>query len=931
MRIGRWLPLLVLLAASAVACDRTTAAEHLANAQERSETGQLNAALIEVKNALRKDPSSAEARFLFARLLFRTGQYEDAVAEFERARAQGLSEGELRVPYALARISTGDPARIETVIGELEALGDEARSPEESAALGVALAAGGRLDEARAVLLEVIEKDAAIAEAQLAMARIERAQGRVGLARDYARGATEAAPEDDQAWLLLGELELAAEDPSRALEAFRKADEHTFGGNAAPRFGIVRAQLALGNLEEAEEILSGVLQTAPDQPIANFLLARLKLVQEDEEAALSALDSVLAALPTHLPSRYLRGALRLRRGDLARALEDLERVVVAEPSNLQARLLAAGIHSREGRAQRALDVLLPGLEYVEGSPLAAQYYAALGQTQLRSDRSTEGLANLERAIAIDPDAADIRTQLAVARLVSGESALAEVELEKVIDLSSSFPGSNELLILIQLREGRVDEALASARRFVEASPERSIAHNLLGAALFASQDLSAAERSFRQALEVDPQFEPAYLNLSRLAEVGGDRDEALAWVQRLLEQNPTSPAAFQRWQEVVAEEDPSALIAELREAVAADDSGSANRLLLARLLRGEGDVQGAFDTLFADEVDPGSSTRILRARGEVAMLAGKPELAVEAFRALRAALPEDQAARAQLAGALAASGDLPNALRVVEAGLAEAEAPSAGLLGLLVTLSLQAGDIEGAERAFQRLEPVAVPEAAGAVAELEGDLRIAQQRLGESEGAYRTALGEAVTRERIQKLYRVLRLQDRADDAAAVLEEWLDARPDDLGSWLLLGETRIAMGQVPEAIEAYERVRAAAPDNPVMLNNLAWLYGETGNPDAIEVARRALAVAPDAPAIQDTLAWLLIQAGEAEEGVSLLEKAVSRAPDDGEIRYHLAVGLEALGRDEDAAAELETALQGSPFASTDDARSRLDRLRRRGS
>ena len=44
-----------------------------------------------------------------------------------------------------------------------------------------------------------------------------------------------------------------------------------------------------------------------------------------------------------------------------------------------------------------------------------------------------------------------------------------------------------------------------------------------------------------------------------------------------------------------------------------------------------------------------------------------------------------------------------------------------------------------------------------------------------------------------------------------------------------------------------------APDNPLVLNNLAWVAHELKQPNALEYAERANEMAPDNPAIMDTL------------------------------------------------------------------------------
>ena len=111
------------------------------------------------------------------------------------------------------------------------------------------------------------------------------------------------------------------------------------------------------------------------------------------------------------------------------------------------------------------------------------------------------------------------------------------------------------------------------------------------------------------------------------------------------------------------------------------------------------------------------------------------------------------------------------------------------------------------------------------------------------------------------------------------------------------------------------------------LNNLAWLYFEDGDSRAIDLAQRAYERAPERAEIIDTYGWLLIKNGSVEQGLTLLEKAAKRAPENGDIRYHLAAGLAQAGEKSRARRELTAALDsGKPFSEKAAAQALLNEL-----
>ena len=111
------------------------------------------------------------------------------------------------------------------------------------------------------------------------------------------------------------------------------------------------------------------------------------------------------------------------------------------------------------------------------------------------------------------------------------------------------------------------------------------------------------------------------------------------------------------------------------------------------------------------------------------------------------------------------------------------------------------------------------------------------------------------------------------------------------------------------------------------LNNLAWLYFEEGDSRAVGLAERAYNRAPERAEIIDTYGWLLIKSGRLEKGLSLLEKAAKRSPENGDIRYHLAAGLAEVGEQSRARRELTALLDsGKEFSEKAAARTLLNNL-----
>jgi uncharacterized protein (TIGR03790 family) len=118
-----------------------------------------------------------------------------------------------------------------------------------------------------------------------------------------------------------------------------------------------------------------------------------------------------------------------------------------------------------------------------------------------------------------------------------------------------------------------------------------------------------------------------------------------------------------------------------------------------------------------------------------------------------------------------------------------------------------------------------------------------------------------------------------------------------------------------KASERYRAVLAVSPDNVLALNNLAYaLAVRKGQPaEALAYAERAMKLTGrKSPEVADTLAWVQHLLGRDAEAAQILQSAVKAAPDRAELRLHAAVVFAAVGRLEEAAAELREAVRLDP-------------------
>lgn len=95
--------------------------------------------------------------------------------------------------------------------------------------------------------------------------------------------------------------------------------------------------------------------------------------------------------------------------------------------------------------------------------------------------------------------------------------------------------------------------------------------------------------------------------------------------------------------------------------------------------------------------------------------------------------------------------------------------------------------------------------------------------------------------------------------------------------------------QPDRAIQYYERALIRAPDDPMILNNLAWTYAEEGLHlrYALDLSIRAVKLEADSPVYLDTYAELLHLLGRHAHAIAIMGRALAFEAADGEQRIYL--------------------------------------------
>jgi putative PEP-CTERM system TPR-repeat lipoprotein len=467
--------------------------------------------------------------------------------------------------------------------------------------------------------------------------------------------------------------------------------------------------------------------------------------------------------------------------------------------------------------------------------------------------------------------------------------------------------------------------LAAAQTLKQRMPDNPMPDNFLGTIYLGKKNPDLARIHFSKALEIQPKFTPAALNLAEIDRVSGKIAEARQRYRDVLERDPKHVQAMLRLAQIAfSEKENDAGIEWLQRAVGANSKTKQPRLRLVNALlqlrQNEQALSAARDLVRVAEKDPDALDALARAQ----IATGGLTNGLSTYRQLAGILPNSAIVRHRFGRALAtaknyqeASAQLDEAIKLAP-NLIEARQDR-------IRVAYQQVGPEGALALATKMMKEAPKAAYGYL--LQGDVHMKSGNFAAASAAYTTAQARKASPQTLARLYQSMLRDGKGARARDLLKDWLAQRPGDTSVRFMYASALIRSGEHAAAIRENETLLKKFPENAVLLNDLAWLYGKTNDTRALEFARRAHKRAPQSPAISDTLGWLLINHGDKKQGLELLKKARDGAPQELQIGYHYAAALSGAGRDADALKILKDILDtGKPFAGIVEARKLYARL-----
>ena len=164
----------------------------------------------------------------------------------------------------------------------------------------------------------------------------------------------------------------------------------------------------------------------------------------------------------------------------------------------------------------------------------ADAYAWLGALQRRAGEYDEAARNLRRALSIRSDDADVLVELALVHYARDEHELARLATHHAIQLDPRHAPAHNLLGLLALKRGDVNEAIRLFERASELDRQLVEGWMNLGQVSLSVRGYEAAEQAFERVVALDGDSYDAHIGLGVARRGLGNLDGAEASYRRAI-------------------------------------------------------------------------------------------------------------------------------------------------------------------------------------------------------------------------------------------------------------------------------------------------------------------------------------------------------------------------------------------------------------
>jgi tetratricopeptide (TPR) repeat protein len=714
---------------------------------------------------------------------------------------------------------------------------------------GQKYSAQGKEKEAAIQFANALKIDKNFAEAHYALAQTYLHMGALSAAYGELQRTVNLQPANYKARIDLGNMLLAGgriDDAQKQADAVMaaqpdNADVHALLSRIAARRG--QKDLALTEIRRA-------LELGPNEATLHETLALLEVNDAAQGASVEdELKKAVALDPKSVNAKLLLAAFYAKNSRWPEAEQICRNAIATDPKNLTARESLAQIFLKQGNQPKAEEALRQASNDLADNPqgvrMLADYYTSSGQL----DKARAEFASLAKKY---PKILSVQEGYVRILLQVKDYATAQSVVTELMKKNSKDPQVAVLNGIVLLNNGKKDDAVNALQGAASNAPKDAFIQFWLGRAAMAKGDSGLAEKSFRQAVQLNPRLLEAQEELARIATLRGDMSLLSDVAEKTIAVAPRFPGGY-IWRAIaeLSHNSPDKAEADLKTAIS-NAPQSAQAYLLLGDLRFSQKRYAESASLFeqALQYDP-NSIGALRGLVGCDLIKKQPAHALDRINAQIAKSPKNSGFYDLLAQLQMQNKNLDQASASAQKAM-DVNPDDGEAVAIYAQLQAQHGQADNAIGAWEKWSQ-AHPKSAGALAIL-GTLEESRGNGSKAEDYYKKALAiqpaQPVAANNLA--YRMLLNGGNVDVALSLAQTARRGMPNSPSTADTLAWAYYSKGTYGFARDLLEEAIKAAPNNAAAQYHLGMVYAKLGDKSNAAIhLKKSIALAPDAPASKD--------------------------------------------------------------------------------
>jgi len=786
-------------------------------------------------------------------------------------------------------------------------------------------------------------------ESLLADAQQYQQKGDTKAALIQLKNAVEKSPENGEARIALGNLELAMGDVPSAEKEFRKAralgiaadrilpllaralaqqgkfkdilDEVTpdMAAKSAPLLALRgEALLTTGKPEDAKAAFDAALALNPNAGNALLGLARLAVLAKDRDAAQRYVDDAVAKDPKNPEVFMAQGTMLRMQGKPEEALAAFSQALALEPGHRTAHIEKAYIEIARGKFPAAKAEIDAAQKNAPGNLLVTYTNALYEFTQGKFSAAQD---NLQRILKVSPDHMPSVLLAGASELQLGATQQAEQHLRKYLEAAPNDIYARKLLAQVQLKNAQPVDAAATLapalksaaddpqllalagesymqvrdfnkagsylEKAAELAPKAAGVRTSLGLSKLARGDESGGLSDLAMATTLDPKSSRATMALVQ-TELGLKHfDKALAAADALAKQEPKNPQVYNLKGAVnMVKGDVPAARAALEQALTLDPTFAPAVKNMARLDLVEKKPEVAKGRYEKVLEKDKNNVDAMNSLGQLAMLQNRQDEATSWFEKASNASPNAVAPAVTLGMQYLRTNQAPKALKLARQ-FQTANQTNPELLDLLGQAQVANKDLNGALETYSKLANV-LPKSAMPQMRLAAVHMTMKNNAAAADDIKRAVeLQPELVPARMAQIELAMR-NGRPDEALAVARQMQKMNDKSPVGFATEGDVLLAQHKAAQAVPAYDKALALGKSPQLLVRSMQALNAAGKSKEAEARGSQWLKEHPGDQLVSLFVAEMNLANKDYKAAIALLENAVKQNPNNAAAMNNLA-------------------------------------------